>query len=125
MISCCRGVSPCSHVAAPAPVLGGLTFRSVTAGNAYTCATSGTGAAYCWGSDIGNLVGTGVLGFFVAQPMAVAGAPAFQSLTTGDLHTCGLTASGVASCWGVWGSPAVGRPVPQVVATSPVPVSAL
>jgi hypothetical protein len=69
-------------------------------------------------------VGTGALGYFVAEPAAVVGGPTFSSLTTGDLHTCGLTASGVAYCWGIWGSLAVGRPLPQVMATSPVRVAA-
>jgi alpha-tubulin suppressor-like RCC1 family protein len=129
--NCCGelGIGPSTpaseHVSVPTPILGGLTFRSITAEDSHTCGVTTTGDAYCWGSDIGNLVGTGALGFYVPEPMAVVGSPLLLSLTTGSAHTCGLTTSGVAYCWGDWslGQLAVGRPRPEVCATSPVPVA--
>jgi alpha-tubulin suppressor-like RCC1 family protein len=33
-------------------------------------------------------------------PVAVSGAPAFTQLTAGAFHTCGLTSTGAAFCWG-------------------------
>ncbi|GIW53235.1 MAG: hypothetical protein KatS3mg081_2590 [Gemmatimonadales bacterium] len=32
--------------------------------------------------------------------MLVAGGLTFQTISTGDLYTCGLTPSGAAYCWG-------------------------
>jgi alpha-tubulin suppressor-like RCC1 family protein len=33
----------------PLAVVGGLTFRSLAAGGAYTCGLTSSGTAYCWG----------------------------------------------------------------------------
>jgi alpha-tubulin suppressor-like RCC1 family protein len=120
------GASGAGNVPTPTAILGGLTLRSITAEDAHTCGVTVTGDAYCWGSDIGNLVGTGPLGVYLAEPRAVVGSPLFMSLTTGSAHVCGLTSSGAAYCWGDWfvGYLAVGRPRPEINATSPVLVSA-
>jgi alpha-tubulin suppressor-like RCC1 family protein len=48
------GPLPCNPL--PAPVGGGLTFRSVTGGNHHTCGVTTTNVAYCWGlNDEGQL----------------------------------------------------------------------
>lgn len=56
----------------PVPVVGGLQFSSVSAGNQYTCAVTPSGAAYCWGDN-----GVGQLGIRVTgtrrTPVAVSG----------------------------------------------------
>lgn len=89
---------PCSDV--PVPVMGGLTFASLTAGELHTCGVTSGGAAYCWG------LGTyGQLGDSSATirgtPVAVAGGIAFATLTAGYEHTCGVTSGGAAYCWGL------------------------
>ncbi len=94
-------------VITPRPIVGGLTFRSVTAFWAHTCGVTTSDYAYCWGSDIGNLIGTGPLGYFLAEPTAVVGAPLLKCLATGTTHSCGLTASGSAYCWGLKNDPLV------------------
>ncbi len=94
-------------VYAPRPIVGGLTFRTITAFFEHTCGVTTSGYAYCWGSDIGNLLGTGPLGYYVAEPTAVVGAPLLKSLTTGASHTCGLTAAGSAYCWGLTNDPLI------------------
>ena len=113
-------------VSTPARIVGGLILRTITAFAEHTCGVTASGAAYCWGSDTGNLLGTGVLGYYVAEPTAVVGAPPLQSLKTGATHTCGLTSNGDAYCWGLPNDPvgvslsvaapcssAGGRPGPQ------------
>jgi hypothetical protein len=35
-----------------------------------------------------------------STPVAVAGGLSFSTLTAGEGHTCGLTSTGAASCWG-------------------------
>jgi alpha-tubulin suppressor-like RCC1 family protein len=92
-------------VSAPARIVGGLAFRGITAFAEHTCGITTSSAVYCWGSDIGNLLGTGVLGYYVAQPTAVVGTPPLQSLKTGATHTCGLTSGGDAYCWGLPNDP--------------------
>lgn len=110
---------------APTRILGGLTFKSLTANNAHTCGVTTTGASYCWGSvGGGNLLGSGPMTGFPVEPTKVVGAAAFESLVTGGSHTCGLTSVGDAYCWGQWLEtyPQLGRPMPPIYATSPVQV---
>jgi alpha-tubulin suppressor-like RCC1 family protein len=124
--SCCGelGIGPVpagSSTFTPMRVAGDLTFRSIDTHNLpVTCGLTTAGAAYCWGTNQGNLIGTGDLGGYMVLPVAVAGGLTFQSLTTGGCHTCGLTASGVAYCWGIWDNYlALGRARPEVYATTP------
>jgi alpha-tubulin suppressor-like RCC1 family protein len=63
--------------------------------------------AYCWGQDGYGQLGNGGGAVDTQSPSAVdttpiAGNKAFVQLSSGDDHTCGITADGVAYCWG-WG----------------------
>lgn len=84
----------------PVAVPGG-PFGAIAVGALHSCALDARGAAWCWGTnrdgELGNRSSTAS-----AVPMAVAMPPgvAFASLTAGGSHTCGLTAAGVAWCWG-------------------------
>jgi alpha-tubulin suppressor-like RCC1 family protein len=88
----------------PVAVSGGLTFSSITAGTSHTCALTPAGAAYCWGAEFAGVLGDGVIATtnneFKTTPTAVLGGIVFASLSAGKLHNCGLTAAGVAWCWG-------------------------
>ncbi len=84
-------------VAVPAPV----PFRLVRAGGAHTCALATTGAAYCWGTNTSGQAGTGQAGASELRPVAVTGGLSFDSLDTGEAHTCGRTTDGAAYCWGM------------------------
>ncbi len=88
-----------------------VTFKSVSAGGAYTgghtCAIAMDGATYCWGDDSRGQVGrptTKVIGdpvaLFYTRPVAVAQGLAFVTLAAGSTYSCGLTAAGAAYCWG-------------------------
>lgn len=85
----------------PTQVIGGLTFASISAGDAHSCAVTSSGSAYCWGNaDMGRL-GMGDPGAFIhSSPQSVAGDLTFASITAGEAHSCGLTATGEAYCWG-------------------------
>ena len=88
-----------------------LDSTSLVVGAAHSCAivsastslSSPTGSVLCWGSN-----GYGQLGTAVAftstsfSNVAVAAAPllTFTSLTAGEYHTCGVTTTGQAYCWG-------------------------
>jgi alpha-tubulin suppressor-like RCC1 family protein len=111
------------------------TFAMVSVGYAHSCGVTATGAAYCWGHDLSGELGTGAtapdtcvdaLPFAPCShsPVPVAGGLTFATVTAGGEHTCGLTTTGAAYCWG---SPSFGQLGTggwmDSVATSPVPVA--
>jgi alpha-tubulin suppressor-like RCC1 family protein len=79
-----------------------ITLASVTAGGGHACGLDSSGAAYCWGGDVSGELGDGRVFATSTLPVAVLGGISFApaSLTAGDQHTCGLTAAGLAYCWG-------------------------
>jgi len=99
--------------AVPVAVTGGLTFAALSVGGFHTCALTAAGEAYCWGinrngelglgSDTGpNQCATATPFPYPCSPtpLAVTGGLSFATLSAGGVHTCGLTTSGVAYCWG-------------------------
>jgi len=84
----------------PAPVAGGLTFKSIAVGDAHVCAVTTNGSVYCWGFSGNGAFGDNSVGEHFTP---TAGAPglAFQSVVAGSDYTCGLTTTGVAYCWGL------------------------
>jgi alpha-tubulin suppressor-like RCC1 family protein len=82
-------------------VSGGLTFQSLSAGGEHSCGVTTEGSAYCWGFNDGGQLGNGSTDRVAhATPEAVTGGLAFQSVSTGLFHSCGLTTDGAAYCWG-------------------------
>jgi alpha-tubulin suppressor-like RCC1 family protein len=89
----------------PVAVADGPWFASVSAGHYHTCALTAYGAAYCWGFTFTGFIGADGPYFApVFAPHAVPGGLTFTSLSASDggqlAHTCGLTPSGAAYCWG-------------------------
>jgi alpha-tubulin suppressor-like RCC1 family protein len=82
------------------PVVGGLTFATIAAGQNTTCGLTTAGAAYCWGSNTSGERGDGTYGTSISTPTAVAGGHVFAGLTVGFQLTCGWTTAGAAYCWG-------------------------
>ena len=83
----------------PVPVLGGLTFAAISAGNAHSCGLTPSGAAYCWGRNFYGELGDGTTTSRPA-PVAVAGGLTFASVGTGEVYSCGMTTAGAVYCWG-------------------------
>lgn len=85
----------------PVAVTGGHTFVQLVAGLGHNCGLTATGAAYCWGGNgLGQLGDGGPGGGISASPMPVVGGHSFAELAAGAFHTCGITSSGAAYCWG-------------------------
>ena len=86
-------------VAATAPT--GVTFSSITAGDAFTCAIAATGgAAHCWGDNTYGQVGDAST-VDRLTPTAVQGSHSFAQLDAGDNFVCGVTTTGALYCWGL------------------------
>jgi alpha-tubulin suppressor-like RCC1 family protein len=83
----------------PVPVLGGLTFTRLAAGEQHTCGLATDGTAYCWGVNQLGELGDGTA-TARAAPVAVSGGRTFVGIAAAYQHTCGLTAAGEAYCWG-------------------------
>lgn len=77
-----------------------LKFQNISAGWLHTCGIQTGGpaaAAHCWGE--GDFVGAGPVPD-QPTPIAVTGGLTFTQLSAGVTHTCGLTQTGAAYCWG-------------------------
>ena len=85
----------------PSLVAGGLTFASISAGDAHTCAVTATGSPYCWGSADAGRLGMGDPGALLhTSPQSVAGGLTLTAITVGEAHSCAITTTGEAYCWG-------------------------
>ncbi len=85
----------------PTPVAGGLTFQSLSAGKTFSCGISREGAPHCWGWGVDAVVATEAdVPANIPAPVFGSRGHVFKSVTTGQVHACGLTAVGEVFCWG-------------------------
>jgi hypothetical protein len=101
------------------PILGN-TFSTLASGMWYVCGLNPAGAVYCWG-----LVTPAPWANFSATPIAVPGAT-LTSLSAGSYshrHTCGITASQAAYCFGFDDQGQLGDASGDSTTASLVPVS--
>ncbi len=98
-----------SNSVTPVAVAGGLNFNALAAGLYHTCGLTSAGAAYCWGRNAEGQLGDGST-TNSSRLVAVVGDLRFNALAAGGYHagfgfrfehTCGLTSSGAAYCWGL------------------------
>ena len=99
-----------------------LAFPALDGGYTHTCSLTPNGVTYCWGQNDEGQLGSGLAGSSSAVPIRVSGSVAFATLYPGGLHTCALTAAGVAWCWGSNQTGQLGTG-DTVTSTVPVPVS--
>jgi alpha-tubulin suppressor-like RCC1 family protein len=97
------GIGSTSNAAVPTAVTmpTGITFVFISVGRYHTCALTASGAAYCWGLNLGGSLGNGTttnstVPVAVTMPSGIT----FDTISTGWNHTCALTAAGIAYCWG-------------------------
>lgn len=95
------GVGGHDVVPLPARVAGDLRFRSLRASpGGHVCGVTLEGDAFCWGDNANGELGNGETGENGDTPTAVAGGLEFAAVTVGNSHSCGLTPTGEAYCWG-------------------------
>ena len=103
-------VWPAAFQLTPVAVAGGRQYSTIAAVDDRACGLTTTGAAYCWGYNhfgelgVGTATGPEICSGYgepcSTVPVAVLGGHTFTAIATGDYHTCALTATGTAYCWG-------------------------
>jgi alpha-tubulin suppressor-like RCC1 family protein len=86
----------------PNKIVSTESWFSGAVGDLHTCGLTSDRRAYCWGSaELGQL-GNGISGVqeFRGSPQEVLGGFNFEMITAGGAHTCALTLSDQAYCWG-------------------------
>jgi alpha-tubulin suppressor-like RCC1 family protein len=92
-----------NHVLRPMAVPGGHFFRQVSAAEGHTCGVTTGDRALCWGINTTGQLGNGTTdpsGNSHPTPVAVTGGLRFRQVSTGPYHTCGVTPTDRAYCWG-------------------------
>ena len=79
-------------------------IASIAAGYDHTCAVTAAEGALCWGFNTNGQLGNGNSTHQLV-PAAVSGlSTGVASISAGQLHTCAVTTTGSAKCWGQNGS---------------------
>src|SRR5947199_184640 len=78
----------------------GSAYQTITTGEYQSCGVTLSGAAYCWGDNTNGQLGNGTT-TRSPIPVAVSGGVTSAAVSAGGHdHTCGVTPSGAAYCWG-------------------------
>jgi len=95
----------------PVAAAGGARWRLLSAGGFHTCGFDATGGLLCWGMEEQGQLGAptsttcplleGMAPIPCSlQPLPVHSEEVFIAVSAGLRHTCALTATGAAYCWG-------------------------
>lgn len=87
----------------PVPVLGGHTYKVISAGEYITCGIRTDDTLWCWGDNDEGQLGNGTNGTsaWSAVPVQVAGGGSWKTVEASYYHTCALSKSDEAYCWGM------------------------
>src|SRR5438067_1284107 len=105
----------------PVPVFGTTHYLMISAGKTHTCAVSIAKIAYCWGYGLNGQLGDGSTTTNQPAPSQVSGGLAFSTVSAGGEHTCGITLTSNAYCWG-WDVFGQLGDSSATTSTTPVPV---
>jgi alpha-tubulin suppressor-like RCC1 family protein len=105
------GIGAAHWDGAPFPVAGDHRFGALAAGFQFTCGITLDGMPLCWGDNAVGQLGTpepgercisyeGGWASCSGSPVPVRGGLRLETVEAGSRHACGLTADGIAWCWG-------------------------
>jgi alpha-tubulin suppressor-like RCC1 family protein len=75
-------------------------FSTVTAKGMRTCALDLKGQAYCWGQESAGKMEVEGLKRLSTVPTKIDHEMLYRRISTGYLHTCAVTPTGLTDCWG-------------------------
>lgn len=108
----------------PVRVTGGQSFASIAVRRSHTCGVTTANAVYCWGVNTWGQLGDGSRSDAgSSSPVLVAGGLLFQAVRAGWFHTCGVTTTNEAYCWGYGLAGQLGTGLREYVATTPAAVA--
>ncbi len=81
-------------------VSGGYNFSKVDTGGYHACGMMANGSVLCWGRNTYGQVGDGTDGNNKNSPTFVSGTYKYVDISSGNLHSCGITEEGHGMCWG-------------------------
>jgi alpha-tubulin suppressor-like RCC1 family protein len=84
----------------PVAVAGGLTFQQVQTGALHACGITTTNVAYCWGFNQYGRLGDSTNVTRARPTRVAAGSLRFRQIDAGGDHTCAVTTTDRAYCWG-------------------------
>lgn len=86
----------------PAKINTSIKFEKISPGIDHVCGLDSIGTAYCWGYNMIGQAGISAAGTIngILSPTKIESDLTFSSISSGVYHTCGLSAEGLAYCWG-------------------------
>ena len=75
-------------------------IQAIATGNDHTCAITTTGSIKCWGANWNGQLGDGTMTDRLSPVVVIGLSSSITAITTGYQHTCAVTSSGGAFCWG-------------------------
>ncbi len=84
----------------PVDVVGLTSAKAITAGQDHTCALTDAGAVLCWGSNKSGQLGDGTTKARRTPTTVVGLTTGALGVTAATAHTCAVTGTGQALCWG-------------------------
>lgn len=94
------GASPLEPGAPRLTVTPTTAFTVIDAGRNHTCGLASGGQAYCWGQNSSGQLGDSTAASTTVPVAVYQPGLSFAQITGGNVHTCALTSTGAAYCWG-------------------------
>ena len=118
-----RSFASLDEVPGAYPALHGLTAGYYSTQPGY-CGLSAAGQGWCWGRNTAdNRLDAPAASASDIPPTAISTSQAFATIRLGADHGCGITAQGVAWCWGDNDFGKAGQPA-NMATTRPMPIAA-